>query len=172
MKLDFLSCIFGNQPSCLMFVLVVHGNYSDWVYADCSVSCYTWDVSGTRYGGFVNRTRNCTNPAPQYGGTTAPLLATLLRRCRAGRKMEMPVQMEVSPSHYNAISDSLWHFSYKFIYTTHKRRSCRGRAVRASDFHTGGPRFEPRPGSSALGQGALSSLPSLSEETLSRWSRV
>ena len=47
-------------------------------------------------------------------------------------------------------------------------RSCRGRAVRASDFHTGGPRFEPRPGSSALGQGALSSLPSLSEETLSR----
>ena len=44
--------------------------------------------------------------------------------------------------------------------------SCRGRAVRASDFHTGGPRFEPRPGSSALGQGALSSLPSLSSETL------
>ena len=43
-----------------------------------------------------------------------------------------------------------------------------GRAVRASDFHTGGPRFEPRPGSSALGQSALSSLPSLSEETLSR----
>ena len=34
------------------------------------------------------------------------------------------------------------------------------------------PRFEPRPGSSALGQGALSSLPSLSEETLSRRSRV
>ena len=32
--------------------------------------------------------------------------------------------------------------------------------------------FEPRPGSSALGQGALSSLPSLSEETLSRRSRV
>ena len=49
---------------------------------------------------------------------------------------------------------------------------CRGRAVRASDFHTGGPRFEPRPGSSALGQGAVSSLPSLSEETLSRRSRV
>ena len=51
-------------------------------------------------------------------------------------------------------------------------RSCRGRAVKTSDFHTGGPRFEPRPGSSALGQGALSSLPSLSEETLSRRSRV
>ena len=37
--------------------------------------------------------------------------------------------------------------------------------------YTGGPWFEPRPGSSALGQGALSSLPiknSLSEETLSR----
>ena len=50
----------------------------------------------------------------------------------------------------------------------HIWRSCRGRAVRTSDFHTGGPRFEPRPGSSALGQGALSSLPSLSEETLSR----
>ena len=44
-------------------------------------------------------------------------------------------------------------------------RSCRGRAVRALNFHTGGPRFELRPGSSALGQGALSSLPSLSEET-------
>ena len=51
-------------------------------------------------------------------------------------------------------------------------RSCRGRAVRASDFHTGGPWLEPRPSSSALGQGALSSLPSLSEETLSRRSRV
>ena len=35
-----------------------------------------------------------------------------------------------------------------------------------------GPRFEPRPGSSAPEQGALSSLPSLSEETLSRRSRV
>ena len=53
-----------------------------------------------------------------------------------------------------------------------RRRSYRGRAVRASDFHTRGPRFEPRPGSSALGQGDLSSLPSLSEETLSRRSRV
>ena len=40
-----------------------------------------------------------------------------------------------------------------------------GRAVKTSVFHTGGPRFEPRPGSSAFGQGALSSLPSLSEET-------
>ena len=50
--------------------------------------------------------------------------------------------------------------------------SCRGWAVRALDFHTGGPRFEPWPGSSALGQGALSSLPSLSEETLSPRSRV
>ena len=54
----------------------------------------------------------------------------------------------------------------------HVSLSCRGQAVRASDFHTRGPRFEPRPGSSALGQGALSSLPSLSEETLSRRSRV
>ena len=52
------------------------------------------------------------------------------------------------------------------------KRSCCGRAVKTSDFHTGGPRFEPRPGSSALGQGTLSSLPSLSEETLSRWSCV
>ena len=51
-------------------------------------------------------------------------------------------------------------------------RSCRGRAVKTSDFHTGGPRFELRPGSIALGQGALSSLPSLSSETLSRRSRV
>ena len=51
-------------------------------------------------------------------------------------------------------------------------RSCRGRAVRASDFHTGGRWFEPRPGSSVLGQGALSSLPSLSEETLSRRASV
>ena len=53
-----------------------------------------------------------------------------------------------------------------------RQRSSRGRAVRASDFHTVGPRFEPRPGSSALGQDPLSSLPSLSEETLSRRSRV
>ena len=37
--------------------------------------------------------------------------------------------------------------------------------IKASDFHTGGPRFEPRPGSCAHGQGALSPLPSLSEET-------
>ena len=50
--------------------------------------------------------------------------------------------------------------------------SCRGRAVKTSDVHPGGPRFEPQPGSSVLGQGALSSLPSLSEETLSRRSRV
>ena len=51
-------------------------------------------------------------------------------------------------------------------------RSCRGRAIKTFDFHTGGSRFEPRPGSSTLGQGALSSLPSLSEDTLSRRSRV
>ena len=45
-------------------------------------------------------------------------------------------------------------------------RSCRGRAVKTSDFHTGGPRLEPRPGSSALGQGALSPLYSLSRRRL------
>ena len=50
-------------------------------------------------------------------------------------------------------------------------RSCRGRAVRASDFHTGGPQFEPAVAS--LGKALYrSSLPSLSEETLSRRSRV
>ena len=42
--------------------------------------------------------------------------------------------------------------------------NCHGRAFKTSDFHTGGP----RPSSSAPGQGALSSLPSLSEETLNR----
>ena len=46
------------------------------------------------------------------------------------------------------------------------------RLNKTSDVHPGGPRFEPQPGSSVLGQGALSSLPSLSEETLSRRSRV
>ena len=51
-------------------------------------------------------------------------------------------------------------------------RSCHYRAVKTSDFHTGGPRFEPRPDSSALGQSALSSLPSLSEETLRHRSHV
>nr|XP_054772191.1 SCO-spondin-like [Lytechinus pictus] len=46
----------------------VHGNYSDWINGECSVSCYSWDSDGNRYGGFLNRTRNCTNPAPLYGG--------------------------------------------------------------------------------------------------------
>ena len=50
------------------------------------------------------------------------------------------------------------------------RRSCYDQAVNTSDIHTKGPRFESQPGSSALGQGALSSLPSLSEETSSRQS--
>ena len=45
-------------------------------------------------------------------------------------------------------------------------RSCRGRVVKTSDFHTGGPRFKPQKGSSALGQSSLSSLPSLLEETV------
>ena len=40
---------------------------------------------------------------------------------------------------------------------TLRMRSCRGRAVKTSDSHTGGPHFETRPGSSALG---------LSEDTL------
>ena len=46
--------------------------------------------------------------------------------------------------------------------------SCFRRAVKTSDFHTGVPRFESRPGSSALGQGAFSSSRCLSEETQSR----
>ena len=54
-------------------------------------------------------------------------------------------------------------FILSLIYTLTYSRSYRGRAVKVSDFHTGGPRFEPRPGNSALGQGALSSLPSLSD---------
>ena len=53
-----------------------------------------------------------------------------------------------------------------------RTRSCRGWAVKTSDFHTGCPRFKPRPGGSVLGQGALSSLPSLLEETLSCRSHV
>ena len=68
---------------------------------------------------------------------------------------------------------SLLIYDVKFLlFFAFQTRSCRGRSVKTSDFHTGGPRFEPRPGSSALGQGALSSLPSLLEETLSRRSRV
>ena len=35
----------------------------------------------------------------------------------------------------------------------------------AINFHTGGPQFESQPGSCALGQGTLSSLPSPSERT-------
>ena len=74
---------------------------------------------------------------------------------------------------YGFINDLIVHWlCIAILYPLHNDCTCRGRAVRASDFHTGGPRFEPRPGSSALGQGALSSLPSLSEETLSRRSRV
>ncbi|XP_071836091.1 uncharacterized protein [Apostichopus japonicus] len=46
----------------------VHGNYTEWEYGECSESCYSWDSNGTRYGGLVNRTRNCTNPAPRFYG--------------------------------------------------------------------------------------------------------
>ena len=73
------------------------------------------------------------------------------------------------------------HVWYLVAYTTHKMecwiishsefgdylqrvRSCHGRVDKTLDFHdTGGPRFKPQPGSCAPEQGALSSLPSLSE---------
>ena len=52
-------------------------------------------------------------------------------------------------------------------------RSCHGRADKTSDFEARGDQFKPRPGSCALRQGTIiSSLPSLSEETLSHLSRV
>lgn len=56
----------SHSNSCL--TLTVHGNYTEWEYGECSVSCYSWDSNGTRYGGLVNRTRNCTNPAPRFYG--------------------------------------------------------------------------------------------------------
>ena len=53
------------------------------------------------------------------------------------------------------------------IHYNHCIQWCRGRADKTSDFHTGGPRFESPHDSSTQ---HLSSLPSLSEETLShRW---
>ena len=53
------------------------------------------------------------------------------------------------------------------MYYLHVRHTYNStRAVKGVDFHTKGPRFKPRPGSSILGQGALSSLPSLSDDTL------
>ena len=52
-------------------------------------------------------------------------------------------------------------------------RSCRGRAVRASDFHTGVPGSSPGPAVAPLGKALYPHcLYSLSEETLSRRSRV
>ena len=75
----------------------------------------------------------------------------------------------------------IWHEgSNKYVFPclfvclkSYELRSCRCRAVRASDFHAGDPRFEPRPGSSApWARRFILIAYSLSEETLSRRSRV
>ena len=46
-------------------VVVVNGGYTEWSsWTACSVTCG---------GGTVKRTRNCTNPLPQYGGKDCSL---------------------------------------------------------------------------------------------------
>ena len=47
----------------------------------------------------------------------------------------------------------LFHFSFVFFtLTVYPLRSCRGRAVKTSDFHTGGPRSNPGPAVAPLGK--------------------
>ncbi|KAJ8313206.1 hypothetical protein KUTeg_009242 [Tegillarca granosa] len=44
----------------------VDGNWTDWTaWSECSVTC---SADGSLVSGFTERTRNCSNPAPQYDG--------------------------------------------------------------------------------------------------------
>ncbi|XP_072169938.1 LOW QUALITY PROTEIN: uncharacterized protein [Diadema setosum] len=61
-----------------------NGNYTDWAYGECSVSCYSWDGDGNRYGGWQNRTRNCTNPPPMYGGDDCSSLGDAIETVACG----------------------------------------------------------------------------------------
>ena len=46
----------------LLYIISVDGGFTDWTPLDtCTVTCG---------GGTQNRTRSCTNPAPQYGGAS------------------------------------------------------------------------------------------------------
>ena len=72
-----------------------------------------------------------------------------VRSCRLKTRSRLPVHTSHTHTHTHTHTHSsvasflVWGGGGK----TPKimQRSCRGRAVRASDFHTGGPRFEPRP---------------------------
>ena len=54
--------IFSNYRCC---VVVVNGGYTEWApWTACSVTCG---------GGVIKRTRNCSNPSPQFGGKDCSL---------------------------------------------------------------------------------------------------
>nr|XP_006824190.1 PREDICTED: uncharacterized protein LOC100375643 [Saccoglossus kowalevskii] len=59
----------------------VHGGWSEWSSADCSVTCYIEESDGTRTGGELLQTRTCTNPVPSNGGNDCGETSTQVIEC-------------------------------------------------------------------------------------------
>ena len=61
-KIKTLSLLIVKNRCC---VVVVNGGYTEWApWTACSVTCG---------GGVIKRTRNCSNPSPQFGGKDCSL---------------------------------------------------------------------------------------------------
>ena len=59
--------------STFIYLFLVDGGWNDWTkWATCSVTCG---------GGSQNRSRTCTNPAPQYGGADCVGFAGDIQDC-------------------------------------------------------------------------------------------
>lgn len=70
-KVKLLKFVFGNIK--MIYLKLVDGNWASWgSYDTCTVTCG---------GGTQQRTRTCTNPAPQYGGADCSGATTSSQSC-------------------------------------------------------------------------------------------
>jgi len=104
----FYTCLVIN----LFLKILVHGNWTDWIFGTCSKSCG---------GGIKNGFRTCSNPEPKHGGRNCTGPTSNSTECNTNPCPSMLVIATCTHAYFvssvtaHPVSDT-----YKYVHISHK----------------------------------------------------